>query len=418
MSSSVTGATREARLDALADRLFTALRERDYDDAAALFAPDATWWMNSGLRGPVGDILPRLKAQGAGVGDHTHEEVRRLFGPDGFVEQHVARWRAAGGEPRELAVCAVVRVGPDGLVTRFEEYYDTAALESATGPSTLTTIQRVAEHVQSEYGNRVAEIVPTISDWDVHYALLSRTRRGLVLEEVHDKPGAEVYYAGTRDAYNVVTSYHLKEVNTSWYSFHESMGQVTHVGVMDGVAPTGKNLFVPSAVLFPVWPDGIIGEIVWTRFDMAEIARGNTRLSPPPPAQESYLPSAQMRNARAHEEFVLAWREGDVGAMVGLLDDECCSCVRTAEVAGERRTRTVARTRDEHRRYLASPEAFRPRSLRVTNLVVGDWYVFAEYLLELDREDGRVSRELAVLYPVTEDGRLIGQLGYALDRRG
>ena len=130
------------------------------------------------------------------------------------------------------------------------------------------------------------------------------------------------------------------------------------------------------------------------------------------------MPTTQMRNARLHEQFVQAWREGDVDSMVGLLDEECCSCIRTVEVSGERRTRTVARTRDDHRRYLASPEAFRPHSLRVTNLVTGDWYVFAEYLGELDAEPGRVNRQLAVLYPVTEEGRLVGQLAYAMDRRG
>jgi hypothetical protein len=61
-------------------------------------------------------------------------------------------------------------------------------------------------------------------------------------------------------------------------------------------------------------------------------------------------------------------------------------------------------------------EAGRPRSLRVTNLVIEDWYVFAEYLLDLDVEGERVRRELAVLYPVSEEGRLIGLLAYGMDR--
>jgi ketosteroid isomerase-like protein len=405
----------EARLGALADRLFTALREGDHDTAAACFAPGATWAMNGGARQPAAGVLARRREQAPAVSGHRHEDVRRLFVDGGLVEQHVSRWTGADGEPRELAVCAVVRVGEDGLVTAFEEYFDGAALQAATGPSAVTTIQRVEEHVRSEYGNVVAEIVPTISEWDVHYALLSRTRRGLVLEEVHDLAGAEEYYQGTREAYQVVTSFHLKEVNTPWYSFHESMGQVTHVGEMDGVPPTGKDLFVPTAVLFPVWPDGIIGEIVWTRFDMAEIARGNTRLQPPPPARVPYAPAAQMRNARLHEDYVRAWREGDVEGRIALMDEECCSAIRTAEVNGDRRTRTLSRTLDEHRRSLAGD---RPRSLRVTNLVVADWYVFAEYLLHLEVEGAPVRRELAVLYPVTEDGRLVGQLAYGMDRRG
>jgi hypothetical protein len=282
--------------------------------------------------------------------------------------------------------------------------------------SSLTPIKRVEEHVAAELRNKVPEIVETVSKWDVHYALLSRMKRGLALELVEDREGARRYYSGTREAYSIVTTYHLQEVNTSWYAFHESTGVVKHVGLMDGVEPTGNELYVPTAILFPTWSDGIIGEIAWSRFDMAEIARGNTPIKPPPPAPASYVASLQLRNQRLHMQFLDAWKGGRVADMLSLIDEECCSVVRTVEPDGDRRGRTVARTKADHERYWLSPESLRPQNVRVMNLVVTDWYVFAEYLFVLDLNGDRVQRDLAVLYPVTEDGKLVGQLAYGLDR--
>jgi nicotinamidase-related amidase len=131
----VSGAPNEndpARFDELANRLFTALREGEYETAATCFSTQATLWINGQFRGPVSVVLPEMKAQGSPVGPHTHEEIRRLFAKGGFVEQHVARWRGSDGQARELAVCAVVQVGSDGLVTRFEEYYDNAVFLAGT----------------------------------------------------------------------------------------------------------------------------------------------------------------------------------------------------------------------------------------------------------------------------------------------
>ena len=52
-----------------------------------------------------------------------HEQVRRLFSPDGFTDQHVTRL----GPDTELPVCVVVRVA-GGRATRIEEYFDSAQI--------------------------------------------------------------------------------------------------------------------------------------------------------------------------------------------------------------------------------------------------------------------------------------------------
>jgi nicotinamidase-related amidase len=130
--SSAPNEIEQTRFDELANRLFTALREGEYETAAKCFSTQATLWINGQFRGPVSVVLPEMKAKGSPVGPHTHEEIRRLFAKGGFVEQHVARWTGSDGQPRELAVCAVVQVGSEGLVTRLEEYYDNAVFLAAT----------------------------------------------------------------------------------------------------------------------------------------------------------------------------------------------------------------------------------------------------------------------------------------------
>ena len=138
------------RLSKLADSLFAALRGGDYDRALELFAPQATWWMNGDFRGPASVVLPRMKDLGNRVGYRTHEEVRRVFGKDAFVEQHVARWNGPDGQARDLPACAVVEVGDDGLVTRFDEYFDSAAFAAATAPSIPAKIQDGPAPVEPE----------------------------------------------------------------------------------------------------------------------------------------------------------------------------------------------------------------------------------------------------------------------------
>src|SRR5258706_358980 len=146
------------RLNELADTLFAALRGGDYDRALELFAPQATWWLNGELRGPASVVLPRMKDLGNRVGYRTHEEVRRVFGKGAFVEQHVARWKGSDGLARDLPACAVVEVGDDGLVTRFEEYFDTAAFTAATAPSTPTKIQDRPAQARPESGRSIQSL--------------------------------------------------------------------------------------------------------------------------------------------------------------------------------------------------------------------------------------------------------------------
>lgn len=111
-----------------AGRVMRALQDGDFETTVECFAPDATWWMNGKLRGRFDEILPEMKAAKASRGVNPHLEIRRMCSEDGFTDQHTVRLARQDKPPVELAVCVVARVGEDGRMTRFEEYFDSAAL--------------------------------------------------------------------------------------------------------------------------------------------------------------------------------------------------------------------------------------------------------------------------------------------------
>jgi uncharacterized protein len=113
-------------LGAFADDLMGALDEGDHATVESCFSPDATWWLNGRLRGRFAEVLPELKRAKPQPTPRRHEQIRRLFAPQGFTDQHITRLRSNGGDV-ELAVCVVVRV-EDGRVSRFEEYFDASQL--------------------------------------------------------------------------------------------------------------------------------------------------------------------------------------------------------------------------------------------------------------------------------------------------
>jgi ketosteroid isomerase-like protein len=113
---------------ALASRLMRALQDGDFETTEACFQPDATWSMNGRVHGRFAEILPELKKAKAASGVHPHLEIRRLYSADFFTDQHVVRLEREGKPPAELAICVVVRVGGDGRVTQFEEYFDPTVL--------------------------------------------------------------------------------------------------------------------------------------------------------------------------------------------------------------------------------------------------------------------------------------------------
>jgi uncharacterized protein len=112
----------------LVERFFAAVEAGDLDTVRALYAPDARIWHNDDLREqPVADNLKLLRALHRVVSEPRYEILRRVAVPGGVYQQHVLRGRLPDGA--EVAVHAAMYLAiSGGLITRIEEYLDSAAL--------------------------------------------------------------------------------------------------------------------------------------------------------------------------------------------------------------------------------------------------------------------------------------------------
>lgn len=122
-------------MDEIADGLFRALTEDDFESLRALLSDDFRFWSNgAGDEGDRDAFLAGLAAMRNVLADHRYDDVRRTIGTDGFAEQHRVRGHRADGGTVDLGdVCVVVRVDEAGRVRRLDEYLDTARAATALG---------------------------------------------------------------------------------------------------------------------------------------------------------------------------------------------------------------------------------------------------------------------------------------------
>lgn len=112
----------------LAERFFAAIEAGDVDAARAMYAPDAEIWHNTdGVVQTRDDNARTLAWMTANLGAIRYTDVRRSATEDGFVQQHVLVATNRAGQPVEVPACIVISVR-DGLVTRLDEYLDSASV--------------------------------------------------------------------------------------------------------------------------------------------------------------------------------------------------------------------------------------------------------------------------------------------------
>jgi ketosteroid isomerase-like protein len=114
---------------AVADRLFRAIECSDIDLVAELFSPTVAVWHSGDDRDS--DHRRSVKIINWFITTTTHRRYeildRRLF-DGGFVQQHVLHATAHTGASIAMRVCIVIKVGPDGLISRVDEYFDPAEM--------------------------------------------------------------------------------------------------------------------------------------------------------------------------------------------------------------------------------------------------------------------------------------------------
>jgi ketosteroid isomerase-like protein len=123
---------------AVADQLFGAIERGDISALADLWSPDIVVWREGGGR-------ERDKARGLKViewfidatAERRYEVLDRQYfgspGVQGFLQQHLVHATARNGTPLSFRACLIIRVAPDGSITRIDEYLDPADLAPLTG---------------------------------------------------------------------------------------------------------------------------------------------------------------------------------------------------------------------------------------------------------------------------------------------
>jgi ketosteroid isomerase-like protein len=115
---------------AFAERFMTAIQTADVEGARACYAPGARIWHNTdGVEQTVDQHLKVLAWFGRKLPERHYRLLRREALPDGFLQQHVLEATLPGGTAFAMPACVVVRMA-DGVITRLDEYLDSAAAES------------------------------------------------------------------------------------------------------------------------------------------------------------------------------------------------------------------------------------------------------------------------------------------------
>jgi len=266
-------------------------------------------------------------------------------------------------------------------------------------------------HVFAETSTDTDYICSTISR-DVYFGVPIRTREGNLIPDesvLVNYDQVRGYYEGRAGSYVVLASAQLKSVATDWYLFNESAATLRGTGMIGDIDATDREWVVNSAVIFPTAPDGIRGEICVTRYPFVDMLT-DTVITPPPPSDpRHYLPLREMEHTALIDRFLVALRAIDQQQIEADLSGSHTMAVRLDDVAGEQQVLT-ATTGD------AAAQHFLTMFAGVTDLTLvcrisTEWYVFAEYLVHLDK--GRV-RRLALTHPV-EGGKLTGTFGYGRD---
>ena len=271
------------------------------------------------------------------------------------------------------------------------------SIESRLPHSPYAGLIKARAHARSERVNDHKTILATVSTWDSNFVILTPTPDGDVeFGAWLDVEGVHAFYDSALFRQDTLEQYPVNEINANWYQFTEAVGNV-------GWHSDGEVHQVHVAVLFPVWTDGILGEICWKAPDWAE---------------RPFDIAQRVELSQRLDAFDAGWRSGDLDAMAVTVSDgthPVHSVIRVVEVNGDRRSRAIGHTKDELRSAWSAPAAGRVLELERVNHVITNWYAFASYRLLLEVSGRRVVRETARILPVGSDGRFIGELSYSME---
>ncbi|MGD9932390.1 MAG: nuclear transport factor 2 family protein [Dehalococcoidia bacterium] len=123
--------------EAVVGRFFAAIESADVETLRGLYHPAArVWHNNDDLDQGVTANLRVLRWVTRNVQGLCYDEIRRTLTADGRVlQQHVLRGVGPTGVEVAIPAAIIFTVDAAGLVTRIEEYLDSAATVALTGTS-------------------------------------------------------------------------------------------------------------------------------------------------------------------------------------------------------------------------------------------------------------------------------------------
>jgi hypothetical protein len=258
----------------------------------------------------------------------------------------------------------------------------------------LTGRDKAKAHGLAERSNDLGVIMPTVSAWDQHFAVLSWTAEGeFDLRLALDTDAVRQFYVDRLRSWTLITSYGENDLYSRWFKLTDTRGEMTMLA-------TGAVERNRVAVLFPAWTDGIIGEITWTE---------------PPWALQQLSKEQRIELSLQLDAFDGAWRSGDLDARLATIEDKTCSVIRVAEANGDRRSLAVAWSKPELRDAWGPAAAGRVLEFERLSRVTTSTYVFASYKMVVELADRLVERETALILGLGPNRKFTGELSYSME---
>lgn len=269
-------------------------------------------------------------------------------------------------------------------------------------------LAKVTAHLQAEFSNDVDQIMKTVAP-EPRFAIVTQGASGLELEVAETPQAVRHHYVNLRSALDVVRSRQIRRITGEWFVFQQSVATMRAGADPDGRVGDAHEFPVDTAVLFPIAPGGILGEIPWNRTSFAEAMTTQTAHHEPP--TEALIDTVDL-----HEAFLAAWRSAEEQKVLDLLEDDSALAIRSYSNA--QGSMCAAEGKDAI--ALALAEQFRtwkPIQSTVLDLVVTDWYIFASvrWIGKMRSSSGSWSvHELstAMTLPVSKSQRFQAIVGY------
>jgi len=112
----------------VADRLFQAIENSDIAMVERLWDDDVVVWKVADRDRDRERALRVIAWFVNSTTDRRYEILDRQFFGGGFVQQHILHANGRNGGSISMRVCIVIKVGPNGLISRIDEYFDPAEI--------------------------------------------------------------------------------------------------------------------------------------------------------------------------------------------------------------------------------------------------------------------------------------------------